>query len=105
MQLRSHPLMSFKGASNWPPKWTRIRGGIDSRPNGEVGILREVLWSAIQVHPLDRFFVVIEEQGTVYMGCLLFDDPSFCLEIQRLLRASIGFTISQIGALDVTYTL
>jgi hypothetical protein len=73
MQLRDDPLMSYRGLSNWPPVWTRIRGGENKHPNGEVGILREVLWSTIQLRPRDSFFLGVEYGGTVYMGCLLFD--------------------------------
>ena len=105
MQLRSHPLMSFRRLPNWPPAWTRIRGGLDSHPAGEVGILREIVWSPIQVRPLDRFFLVIDYEGTTYMGCLLFDDAAFCLETQRLLRSYTGYTIEHIGGLDVDQTL
>jgi hypothetical protein len=39
------------------------------------------------------------------MGCLLFDDAAFCLEIQRLLRGYTGCTIEHIGGLDVAHTL
>jgi len=105
MQLRDHPLMSYKGLSNWPPVWTRIRGGANQHPNGEVGILREILWSPIQLRPRERFFLVVEYEGTVYMGCLLFDDAAFCLEMQQLLRDYCGCSIASVGALDVGYTL
>jgi hypothetical protein len=105
MQLRNHPLMSFRTSPNWPPAWSRIRGGVDRHPQGEVGILREIVWSPIQVRPLDRFFLVIEYEGTIYMGCLLFDDAAFCLAIQRLLRGHAGCTIEHIGGLDVDHTL
>jgi hypothetical protein len=70
--LRDHPLMSYKGSHNWPPAWTRIRGREDKHPRGEVGILREVRWSPIQVGPFDRFFLVIDFDGAAYMGSLIF---------------------------------
>jgi hypothetical protein len=105
MQLRDHPLMSYRGLSNWPPVWTRIRGGANQHPNGEVGILREILWSPIQLRPRERFFLVVEYEGTVYMGCLLFDDAAFCLEMQQLLRDYCGCSIAYVGGLDVGYTL
>jgi hypothetical protein len=105
MELRSHPLMSFKRSPNWPPVWVRIRGGIDKHPEGEVGILRELVWSPIRVRPLDRFFLVIEYEKTRYMGCLLFDDAAFCVQIQRLLGDYVNCTIAHIGSLDVGHTL
>src|SRR5213593_1335425 len=37
MDLRNHPLMSRRGARNWPPVWTWIGGGENKRPKGEVG--------------------------------------------------------------------
>jgi hypothetical protein len=97
--------MSYRRLSNWPPVWTRIRGGEDKHPKGEVGIAREIIWSPIQSHPRDRFFIVIEYERTVYMGCLLFDDAAFCLEMQQLLRDYCGCSIEYIGGLDVSHTL
>ena len=105
MQLRDHPLMSYRRIRNWPPAWTRLRGCEDKHPKGEVGTLREVRWSPIQLHPLDRFFLVIDHQKTVYMGCLLFENAAFCLEIQRVLRDHCGYSIEYIGGLDISRTL
>jgi hypothetical protein len=105
MQVRDHPLMSYKGNPNWPPAWIRLRGGRDKHPKGEVGILREVRWSPIQLRPWDRFFLVVEYERTMYMGCLLFDDTAFCLEIQRLFLDYCGHSIEYIGGLDVSHTL
>ncbi|HEY1267235.1 MAG TPA: hypothetical protein VGH16_08265 [Candidatus Binatia bacterium] len=90
---------------NWPPAWTRIRGEDDHRPKGEVGVLREVRWPPIQLRPFDRFFMVMEFERSFYMGCLLFEDPAFCIQIDRLLRARCGSSIESIGSLDVSYTL
>jgi hypothetical protein len=39
------------------------------------------------------------------MGCLLFDDAAFCLEMQQLLRDYCGCSIAYVGGLDVGYTL
>jgi hypothetical protein len=39
------------------------------------------------------------------MGSLLFEDPTFCLQVERLLRAHCGRSIESIGSLDVSYTL
>ena len=76
MLLRDHPLMSRNDASNWPPTWTWMRGRKDKHPKGEVGILKAVLPSRIK--PEDRFFVLISYQGSEYLGCLLFDNRTFC---------------------------
>ena len=105
MQLRDHPLMFYRGIRNWPPVWTRIRGGEDGHPQGEVGILREVRKSPIQLLRVDRFFLVIEFERAIYMGCLLFDDAAFCREIERLLGYNCGVSIEHIGGLDISHTL
>ncbi len=97
--------MSCKNAPNRPPAWVRIRGDIDGHPKAEVGVLRELIRSPIQVRPLDRVFLVIEYERTTYMGCLLFAAAAFCLDIQRLLRDYVGCTIEHIGGLEVDHTL
>jgi hypothetical protein len=38
MLLRDHPLMFYKGVSNWPPAGVWIDGPEDKHPKGEVGI-------------------------------------------------------------------
>ncbi|HKA33946.1 MAG TPA: hypothetical protein VKH64_12075 [Candidatus Binatia bacterium] len=105
MQLRSHPLMNYRGVRNWPPVWSRLRGAGDRHPKGEVGILREVRWPAITVPPANKLFIVMEFDNTVYMGCLLFEDPAFCAHVEMLLRAHCGSSIEHIGGLDVSHTL
>jgi hypothetical protein len=57
------------------------------------------------VRPLDRVFLVIEYERTIYMGCLLFDDAGFCLQIQGLLGDHVGCTIEHIGGLDLDHIL
>jgi hypothetical protein len=54
---------------------------------------------------MDRLFLVVDFEGVVYMGCLLFDDPPFCLEIYRLLLDYRGRSIEHIGGLDISSTL
>jgi len=105
VKLRDHPLMSYRGRRNWPPVWTRIRGREEKHPQGEVGILQEVRWSPIQVRPFDRFYLVIDFEFATYIGCLLFDDATFCLQIQHLLRDHCGCSIESIGGLDIGHTL
>jgi hypothetical protein len=42
MELRNHPLMTYKGVCSWPPAWL-WRGGYETTyPDGEVGILKDV---------------------------------------------------------------
>jgi hypothetical protein len=39
------------------------------------------------------------------MGCLLFENAAFCLEIQRVLRDHCGYSIEYIGGHDISRTL
>ena len=102
MLLRNHPLMSRHCVHNWPPVWTWIDGGEDDHPNGEVGILKEILVSRLQ--PEDRCFLRISYQGSDYLGCLLFDDPALCKQIIKLLQSYCDRRIAEIGSLDLSYT-
>jgi hypothetical protein len=99
MELRSHPLMSHRGVFSWPPQWVRIDGTENQSPVGEVGILSEV--SASNVPGLDELFVMMDYLGSVYMGCLVFDDLGFCHELHQLLAAQRGRPISEIAALEL----
>jgi hypothetical protein len=99
MELRTHPLMSHRGVPSWPPKWVWIDGTEKQSPIGEVGTLSEVRVS--NVPGLDQLFVMIDYLGSVYMGCLLFDDPNFCHEVHQLLTGHRGRPISQIAALEL----
>jgi hypothetical protein len=94
------------------PRRAQLASGLDSiarrrdrHPKGEIGTLRELRLPPIQLRPLDRVFLVIEFEGSFYMGSLLFEDPTFCLQVERLLRAHCGRSIESIGSLDVSYTL
>jgi len=92
MKLRTHPLMSYRGVSNWPSAWV----GTNERHKplrGERGILQDVVPS--QTENASRFFLVIEDEGSQYVGCLLFQDLSFCRQIYKLMIAHRGHTIFQ----------
>ena len=102
--LRDHPLMSYKGVPSWPPVWTWIDGREDKHPKGEVGILKTVLLSTIQLRS-NRCFLLIFFEESSYMGCLLFDDEIFCSQITKLLQGCTHRPIAEIGSLDLSYTL
>jgi hypothetical protein len=51
MKLRDHPLMSCLGMRNWPPAWLWNSGAEDTMPNGEVGLLKNVILSDIVLPP------------------------------------------------------
>jgi hypothetical protein len=103
MQLRDHPLMSYRGNRSWPPAWVWIDGREEQRPKGEVGILTSVLSSKIQ--RADRCFLLIFYEASSYLGCLLFDDKMFCRQITKLLRTYCNRPIAEIGSLDLSHTL
>lgn len=103
MLLRNHPLMSYKGIPNWPPIWTWTDGLENTRPRGEIGILKGVALSKVQ--PADRCFVYIDHEGSSYIGCLLFDDSVFCGQIAKLLQGCRDRRIAEIGSLDLSHTL
>lgn len=98
MQLRDHPLMSYRGIRNWPPKWGITQG--DNKPlAGEVGVL-EYLQKA---H--GKLTIVIKLDGHKYTATLMFDDATFCEQIYKLLQQNIGRRIEEIGDLDLSHTL
>jgi hypothetical protein len=103
MELRSHPLMCYRGLNNWPPTWTWRGGQENIRPKGEVGILRDVFLS--RVEPKSRIFLIVEHEKQEYMGCLLFSDWTFCGQISELLRSHCGKSIAEIGSLDISHVV
>jgi hypothetical protein len=103
MLLRDHPLMSYRGIPSWPPIWTWVYGHENKKPKGEIGILTEVRLSLIE--PPNRCFLLMDHQGSTYMGCLLIDDLSFCAKITQLLQNYCGQSLQDIGSLDLSYTL
>jgi hypothetical protein len=101
MILRYHPLMSYHSVPNWPPAWLWIDGRESQRPEGEIGILREVILSNVQ--PANRCFLRIDHEGSSYMGCLLFDDTVFCGQIAKLLESYCNRPIVEVGSVDLSY--
>ena len=102
MLLRDHPLMSRNGLRNWPPVWLWVDGSNKFKfPKGEVGILRfAVAFTGLQ--PSDRCYLIIDHEGSSFMGCLLFDDHSFCHHVAELLEDCRNRPIVEIGSLDVS---
>jgi hypothetical protein len=101
MELRTHPLMSYRGRPNWPPRWVWLGGKQNERPQGEVGILKEV--SRYPLLSSDGLSLVMEHNGSAYMGLVLFDDFGFSRHIHELLKTLRDHTISEIGSLDISY--
>ena len=103
MKLRDHPLMSRAGVHNWPPAWLWRVGSDDAKPYGEVGILREVVLS--EIDPPDRCFMIMQDMGAEYIGCLLFENSAFCRKIYEILREYCGNPINEIGDIELSYAL
>ena len=102
MELRYHPLMTYRGLPNWPPVWTWRGGGAeDKRARGEVGILRDAFLSRIE--PKSRIFLIIEHEYDEYMGCLLFTDSTFCGQVYQMLKDCCGRGIVDIGSMNVAH--
>ena len=77
MKLREHPLMICGGIVNWPPIWIWTGGERNERPHGEIVLIK------VELSLLDprRLFLTIQYNDSEYMGCLLFDDATFCRDI------------------------
>jgi hypothetical protein len=82
MLLRDHPLMSHRGVPNWPPVWTWTGGLENTHAKGEVGILKVATLS--NIGSSYRCYPHIYYEGSVYIGCLLFDDRAFCSQLAKL---------------------
>jgi len=102
VQLRDHPLMSYRGMPNWPPAWSTLAIRSKPGPRGEVGTLEEVLMNNLYD---DRIFMAILYEGYRYLGCLIFDDASFCFQIFAFLKLNRGKQIKDIGDSDLAHTL
>ena len=102
MKLRDHPLMSYHGISNWPPVWVQNTSKGAKTLKGESGILKYVF---MRQGPADRCYLTMEYQNQAFVGTLLFDHPTFCERICRLLQSNIGRSIKEIGDLEVAATI
>ncbi len=69
---------------------------------GEVGILKEV--SKYSLLSSDGMTLVMEHNGSAYMGVLLFDDFAFFRKIFDLLKTLRDHPIAEIGSLDIDAT-
>jgi hypothetical protein len=98
MLLRDHPLMSRYGVPNWPPVWTWTGGLENTHAKGEVGILKAATLS--NIGSSYKCYLHIYYEGSVYIGCLLFDDHAFCRYIAKLLDNYCNRPIAEIGSLD-----
>jgi hypothetical protein len=98
MMLRDHPGMSFHGVSNWPPVWVHARANGQKQLTGEIGVLK-------YVHASNRLsnkcYLVMEHDNIQYVGCLIFNDATFCYQVANTLRTHLGRSIKELGDVDL----
>ena len=97
LKLREHPLMRYRGISNWPPVWVQESGA--RKFSGEIGILKYVF---SRHAPSSKCYLIIEYDHEALVGTLYFDNEFFCERIAGLLRSQVGHTLMTIGDLDVS---
>lgn len=102
MKLRDHPLMSYRGLTNWPPIWTRARSNVVKTVRGEVGVLAYVHSNA---QSSSRCYLIMDYEDETYVGTLIFGDQAFCKQITDLLRLYLKHPIKDIGDLEISHTL
>ena len=102
MELRNHPLMCYRGIPNWPPVWTHVAKENVKTMRGEVGVLTYVL---SHERRSNKCYMVIDEDGERFVGCLIFDDITFCGQIATLLKRHLGHVVKKIGDIEVASTL
>jgi hypothetical protein len=75
----------------------------NKHPRGESGILKEV--SLTKIKPANLCYLYIDHEGSSYIGCLLFDDETFCRQMINVFQAHYNHPIIEIGSLDLSYLL
>jgi hypothetical protein len=103
MKLRDHPLMNYRGNRSWPPAWLWRGGHETTYPQGEVGILRDLLLSTIA--PETTCFLIMEHCGAEYMGALLISDSAFHRQICQILFQNRGKPIRDIAGIAISHML
>ena len=80
----------------WPPIW--VPGGRGpSDAFGADGVLESVSVRRLE----DRLSLRMRYKGREHMACLSWDPPPSLTDVEQVLRAHLGNTITDIGDLDV----
>ncbi|HKA34231.1 MAG TPA: hypothetical protein VKH64_13505 [Candidatus Binatia bacterium] len=109
--LRDMSLLSHRGIPTWPPTWSWTGKGQEKPARGEVGVLREVRTSVVassqpgSISPDNRIYLFMDYRDSGYVGCLLMDDTAACRQIGRVLAELRGWSIKQIGDIDLEHLL
>jgi hypothetical protein len=96
MQLRQ------KLGPAWPPQWGGAYQGAQRLPAGEdAGVLVEVRREHSVTTGEAVLVLVTEYEGSQWAGPLPVQDPELRERVYELLRANIGRSIGEIGALPL----
>jgi hypothetical protein len=99
MELRAHPLMSFRGRPNWPPEWIQTPTKTTDTEIGEAGTLEEVYRSVLDP---SRCYLTMTHNEQTYLGVLRFDSTEFCKQMSELLLRNIRRPIAEVAGLDIS---
>ena len=88
--------MTYRGFRSWPPVWTR-EFGPEMYAADEVGTLEDVRRSVLD----NQCYLVIQYNGSRYVGVLQCDDRKFFEKVYGCLSQSCGQPIHAIGELDI----
>jgi len=103
VKFRDHPYLIRKDEHRvWPPTWTPANVYWAEKPYGEIGILEDVVNSHLCE---SKIFLFMRHRGHPYIAELVFDDPEICRIIFTNLEDKVGFSIKEIGDLDLSHTL
>jgi hypothetical protein len=95
MELRNHPLMSYKGIRSWPPHWRCISTKDPQVLEGEIGVLEKV------TRRKGKIILYIENESEIYEGSLSIDNRCFSNRVYELLKVVRGYPIAFIGSRDI----
>gem|GEM_PF-1380862 len=97
MKLRDHPLLR-----QWPPVWVSLDNEDERRSRSVEGVLTEVRES---ISRSDGIVLIMDHNDNRYGSILIFSDMAFRRQIFELLKDCVGFSIQQVGDIDLRYTL
>lgn len=102
VQLRSHPGLFLGGNPSWPPVWANANRHLPSTAWGELGVL-------LKAYTTDKLsktcYLVMVHESETYVGALILENAALCQRLCSVFQRNIGRTISEIGSLDLAYTL
>ena len=97
MKLRDHPLLR-----QWPPVWVSLDNEDERILGSEDGVLTEVREA---ISRSDGIVLIMHHNDNRYGSILIFSDMAFRRQIFELLKDCVGFSIQQVGDIDLRYTL